>query len=147
MLFSDETKINLFGNDGRRYVRRPKVTRNDSRYQVPTVKYGGGSIMLWGAFSWKGIGPIIKIEGTMNAVMYRNILAENILPYSRRNMPRNWIFQQDNDPKHRSSVLQQFFNKKNIQVLEWPSQSPDLNPHRAFMARTKITNWNEKLRQ
>lgn len=128
VLFSDETKINLFGNDGRRYVRRPKGTRNDSRYQTPTVKHGGGSIMLWGAFSWKGVGPIFKIEGTMNSAMYRDIILKEMLPYARQNMPRGWIFQQDNDPKHRSQLLQQVFSKKNIRVLEWPSQSPDLNP-------------------
>lgn len=128
VLFSDETKINLFGNDGRRYVRRPKGTRNSSRYQIPTVKHGGGSIMLWGAFSWKGVGPLHKIEGNMNADMYRDILSVQMLPYARRNLPRNWIFQQDNDPKHRSKLLQEFFRKKNVRVLEWPSQSPDLNP-------------------
>jgi len=128
VLFSDETKINLFGNDGRRYVRRPKGSRYDSRYQIPTVKHGGGSIMLWGAFSWKGVGPIFKIEGNMDSAMYKNIILEQMLPYARQNMPRGWIFQQDNDPKHRSHLLQQVFSKKKIRVLQWPSQSPDLNP-------------------
>ena len=128
VVFSDETKINLFGNDGRRYVRRPKGTRNVSRYQIPTVKHGGSNIMLWGAFSWKGVGPIFNIKGNMNAAMYRNILSEEMLPYARQNLPRGWIFHQDNDPKHRSPLLQEFFSKKNIRVLKWRSQSPDLNP-------------------
>ena len=64
----------------------------------------------------------------MNAAMYRDILSEEMLPYARRNFPRGWIFQQDNDPKHRSQLLQEFPSKKNIRVLKWPSQSPDLNP-------------------
>ena len=114
VLFSDETKINLFGNDGRRYVRRPKGTGNNSRYQIPTVKHGGGNIILWGAFSWKGVGPIFNIKGNMNAAMYRDILSEEMLPCARRNLPRGWIFQQENDPKHRSQLLQEFFCKKNI---------------------------------
>lgn len=127
VLFSDETKINLFGNDGRRYVRRPESTRYDSRYQIPTVKHGGGNIMLWGAFSWQGVGPIVKIEGTMTAVMYKDILSEHMLFYARQVMPRGWLFQQDNDPKHRAGLLQEFFNEKKLRVLQWPSQSPDLN--------------------
>lgn len=48
VLWSDESKFNLFSSDGIRYVRRPKGQRYNPRYQVPTVKHGGGSIMVWG---------------------------------------------------------------------------------------------------
>lgn len=48
VLWSDESKFNLFSSDGIRYVRRPSGSRNDKKYQVPTVKHGGGSIMVWG---------------------------------------------------------------------------------------------------
>lgn len=41
---------------------------------------------------------------------------------------KNFIFQQDNDPKHTANIVQDFFEKKDIDVLDWPSQSPDLNP-------------------
>lgn len=51
VLFSDESKFNLFSSDGIRYVRRPVGKRNDVRYQVPTVKHGGGSVMVWGKCS------------------------------------------------------------------------------------------------
>lgn len=45
--FSDKSKFNLFGSDDKQHVRRPIGTRNDVRYQIPTVKYGGGSVMVW----------------------------------------------------------------------------------------------------
>ena len=48
VLWSDESKFNLFSSDGVQYVRRPVGQRYDSRYQVPTVKHGGGSVMVWG---------------------------------------------------------------------------------------------------
>ena len=72
--------------------------------------------MLLGCFSAKGTGQLQRIEGRMNGAMYRDILGDNLLPSVRAlKMGRGWVFQHDNDPKH-------------IKVLEWPSQSPDLNP-------------------
>lgn len=43
-------------------------------------------------------------------------------------MPLRFIFQQDNDPKHTSNHVQEWFRQNNIRVLDWPAQSPDLNP-------------------
>ena len=51
-----------------------------------------------------------------------------MLPYAKRNLARNWILQQVNDPKHTSAHVKEFFTSKKIKVLEWPSQSPDLKP-------------------
>lgn len=50
VLWSDWTKINLFGSDGIKFVRRPAGKRFDRKYTIPTVKHGGGSIMVWGMF-------------------------------------------------------------------------------------------------
>uniref|UniRef100_A0AAZ3QYI5 Tc1-like transposase DDE domain-containing protein n=1 Tax=Oncorhynchus tshawytscha TaxID=74940 RepID=A0AAZ3QYI5_ONCTS len=41
---------------------------------------------------------------------------------------RKWVFQMDNDPKHTSKVVAKWLKDKKVKVLEWPSQSPDLNP-------------------
>ncbi len=42
-------------------------------------------------------------------------------------MGRGWVFQHDNDPKHTAKATKEWLKKKHIKVLEWPSQSPDLN--------------------
>lgn len=128
ILWSDETKINLFGSDGKRYVRRPANEQFNPKYTKKTVKYGGGSIMVWGCFSWYGVGPLHRIKGIMDAVYYRKILRTVMLPYADENMPLKWRFQQDNDPKHTSGLVKDWFAHKNIDVLRWVSQSPDLNP-------------------
>jgi len=91
VLWSDESKFNLCNSDGIRYIRRPVNARFDPRYTAGTVKHKGGNIMVWGAFSLSGIGPLHRIAGIMEKVM---------LPHARQNMPRGWVLQQDNDPKH-----------------------------------------------
>lgn len=128
VFFSDESKFQLFGSDGRKYVRRPIGTRFDVRYQIPTMKHGGGNVKVWGAFSDNGVGPLVEINGNMDATMYRNILQEHMLPFARKNMPKGWIFQHDNDPKHSSRLVKNFLETKKVRLLDWPSQSPDLNP-------------------
>lgn len=52
ILWSDESKFNLFSSDGIRYIRRPVGERFNRRYQVPTVKHGGGNVMIWGKMSF-----------------------------------------------------------------------------------------------
>lgn len=126
--FSDETKFNLVGSDGRQYVRRPRGARNNVRYQMPTVKFGGGSVMVWGVFSAYGVGPLVRINERMTGIMYRDILRHNLLQYGREKMAPGWIFQHDNDPKHKSAVVTRWLQSNEVRVLKWPAQSPDLNP-------------------
>lgn len=128
VIWSDESKFNLFSSDGIRYVRRPINARNNVRYQVPTVKHGGGHVMVWGCFSRSGVGPLVNIEGIMDRFKYCEILQTHLLPHAREKMGRNWEFQQDNDPKHTSAHVLDFFKRKRIRKMKWPSQSPDLNP-------------------
>lgn len=128
VLWSDESKFMMFGSDGIKYIRRPVGQRINPKYQLPTVKHGGGNIMVWGCFSRDIIGPLYRIDGVMDQTLYKNIITNVMLPHAKEKMPRGWIFQQDNDPKHTAKTVKNAFTAKKIRVLEWPSQSPDLNP-------------------
>ncbi len=66
---------------------------------LPTVKHGGGSVMVWGCMSAAGTGDLQFIEGTMNANMYCDILKQSMIP-SLRILGSRAVFQHDNDPKH-----------------------------------------------
>ena len=67
ILWSDESKFNSFGSDGKQWARRPIGIRNDPKYQIPTVKHGGGSVTVWGCFSISGVGPLVRIDSRMDA--------------------------------------------------------------------------------
>ena len=84
--------------------------------------------MLWGCFSAAGTGRLVRIEAKMNRALLREILEENLLQ-SAQDLRLGWRlnFQQDNDPKHTAKTTQKWLRVKPLNVLEWPSQSPDLN--------------------
>ncbi len=63
---------------------------------LPTVKHGGGSVMVWSCMSAAGTGELQFIEGTMNANMYCDILKQSMIPSLRR-LGRRAVFQHDND--------------------------------------------------
>ena len=78
--------------------------------------------MLWGCFSVAGTGRLVRIEGKMNRAKYREILDEILL-----SGPQTGVKVQDNDPKHTAKTTQEWLRDKSLNVLEWPSQSLDLN--------------------
>jgi hypothetical protein len=96
---------------------------------IPTVKYGGGSIMVWGCYAASGPGQLAIIDGKIHSQVYQDFLQENVwLSVRQFKVNINWVMQQDTDPKHRSKSTTGWLQQKKIRLLQWPSQSPDLNP-------------------
>ena len=59
---------------------------------------------------------------------YVDILKQNLKTSVRKlKLGRKCVFQMDNDPKHTSKVVAKWLKENKVKVLEWPSQSPDLN--------------------
>lgn len=130
VMFTDETKINLFGSDGRQMVWRKPNTELKRKNLCPTVKHGGGCVMLWGSMAASGTGNFEFIETIMDKMKYLDILTRNLRQSAENlNLPSEFYFQQDNNPKHTSHVVREWllYNVKKKQ-LKTPPQSPDLNP-------------------
>uniref|UniRef100_A0AAZ3QYV9 Transposase Tc1-like domain-containing protein n=1 Tax=Oncorhynchus tshawytscha TaxID=74940 RepID=A0AAZ3QYV9_ONCTS len=78
IIWSHETKIELFGLNAKCHIWRKPC-------RIPTVKHGGGSIMLWGCSPAAGTWRLVRIEGKMNGAKYRESPDENLLqPRQRR---------------------------------------------------------------
>lgn len=130
VIWSDESKFQIFGSDGRQYCWKREGENLDNRLVKPTVKFGGGSVFVWGCFTSKGVGYLCRIDGGLDAELYCKILSEDFmetLNYYGLEV-ENIIFQQDNDPKHTAKRTAKWFEENKINVLSWPAQSPDLNP-------------------
>ena len=130
VVWSDETKINRLGSDGRKWVWKKAGEGLSDRLVEGTVKFGGGSLMMWGCMLWDGVGYACKIDGKMDGDLYVQILDVNLqasIDFYNKTKD-DIIFQQDNDPKHKCKKASKWFQDHEYNVIQWPAQSPDLNP-------------------
>ena len=120
VLWSDEMSIRL-GPQGQTWVQRPI----GAAWILPTWAQAQAS---WGCMSAAGVGECHLFVQNLESFM-KHILNKHLLQSARRFWPSGqWWFQQDNDPKHSSRLVQGWLNQKGIDRLEWPPYSPDLNP-------------------
>jgi transposase len=127
VIWSDESPFVLRFNKKVRVWRRHNE-RYNPECTTATVKHDK-KIMVWGCFAACGAGSLHRVEGIMLQDQYREILEEQLLPSADDLFPDGgWIFQQDNDPKHTAKLTKKWFQDSGVPILDWPSQSPDLNP-------------------
>ena len=120
-MFTDETAFDLFRNKIRRWHK-------DGQRPIRKLPKSRQKVMAWGGISLKGKTPLFCFTDIMDGPYYTNILQPQLLPAVKKLHGRNWRLQQDNDPKHTSRVAKDFIAKNRINLIEWPSNSPDLNP-------------------
>ena len=128
VFFSDECKFNLIGTDGKMYVRRFNNEKISPKCVINTVKFGGGSIMVFGMFSSRGTVPLTRINVKINTAIYKNILQKHVITTIKTSGVINPIFVQDNAPCHKAKSVLKYLKEEKIEVMDWPAQSPDLNP-------------------
>ena len=124
--FSDESKYNVFGSDGQRYVRRRTGERLPVRCVQKTVKFGGGSVMVWGIMSASGCGPLVRLQGTVNAEVYKQLLRQYAIPHFQSASLKPSIAMHDNAPCHTAKKVKSFLLEIRLQVMGWPAQSNTL---------------------
>jgi len=129
VIFSDESKFNLFGSDGLQYCWRKGGQALDPFYTEKQVKHGGGKVMVWGCITASGVGRLCQVDGQMNSAKYISILQEGYLGTLEdlHASQHDFTLQSDNDPKHTSKATQAWLRENHIPTLNWPPSSPDMN--------------------
>lgn len=127
VLWSDESPYVLFFNRKTRVWRR-----HNERYKrfatKATVKHDV-KINVWGCFASHGVGKLYEVQGILDKRQYKEILINQMMPSAERLFDtQDWYFQQDNDPKHTAKTTKTWFRRNRTPLLDWPAQSPDLNP-------------------
>jgi hypothetical protein len=130
-LWSDETSIKKAPNGKNVYYRvHNSVKKEDLPFNCQ-IQGGGFSVIFWGYFSIWGLGPLVALEGIQNQHTYVDLLKDYLVPeinFAKSKFGINFQFMQDNAPCHKTQKVDDFFAENLIEVLEWPPQSPDLNP-------------------
>uniref|UniRef100_A0A3Q3J3I1 Tc1-like transposase DDE domain-containing protein n=1 Tax=Monopterus albus TaxID=43700 RepID=A0A3Q3J3I1_MONAL len=127
VLFSDESHFFVQGQRSQHVRRSPTEklcnAHIDQRVKHPQKK------MFWGCFSYYGIGSLHPVEGMMRSPQYIEILRRKVAPELIKLFPDgSGVFQQDLAPCHTSKQVKNFFEENHINTLDWPGNSPDLNP-------------------
>lgn len=129
VLFSDESKFNIYRSNGRILVWRKPNTELEPKHLQGTAKHGGGGVMVWGCMAASGVGELEFIEGNMDKIKYLDILKNNLKKSAESlGLGNSYYFQQDNDPKHTAYIVRQWLIFNVPHLLKTAPQSPDLNP-------------------
>src|SRR4029434_2105392 len=79
VLWTDESKFEVFGSHRRTFVRRRIGEKMLEECLPPSVKHGGGNVMVWGCFGAGEVGDLYKVKGILNKEGYHSILQRHTL--------------------------------------------------------------------
>jgi hypothetical protein len=109
--------------------REREREKTDPKNVIPTVKHGGGHVMVWGCMVYAGVGELADVEGIMNAKGCVNILRCNLKKSVRKlGVQDSYLFQRDNGPKHTALITREWLLYNARGLLDTPPQSPGINP-------------------
>ena len=97
----------------------PKCTKN--------CQFGNGSVIVYGTIFNQGTIPLVHLNMRVNGTIYRNLLQTHVVPMLQESICENPNFMQDNAPYDKVILVIEYLKEQNVEVMDWPSQSPALN--------------------
>ncbi|GFU76306.1 transposable element Tc1 transposase [Trichonephila clavipes] len=129
VLFTDESRFSLSSDSHRILIWRERGSRNHPSNIIERDRYGGRGVLVWGGIMLGSRTDLhIFDAGSVNGTRYCN---EILLPYVRLfrgAMGLQFLFLDDNAPCHRTVAAEQLLESEDIERMDWPTRSPDLNP-------------------
>ncbi|GFT27442.1 transposable element Tcb2 transposase [Trichonephila clavipes] len=129
VLFTDESRFSLSSDSHRILIWRERGSRNHPSNIIKRDRYGGHGVLVWrGIMLGSRTDLHIFDAGSVNGTRYCN---EILLPYVRLfrgAMGLQFLFMDDNAPCHRTVAAEQLLESEDIERMDWPAQSPHLNP-------------------
>ncbi|GFX10287.1 transposable element Tcb2 transposase [Trichonephila clavipes] len=128
VLFTDESRFSLSSDSHRILIWRERGSRNHPSNIIERDRYGGHGVLVWGGIMLGSRTDLhIFDAGSVNGTRYCN---EILLPYVRlfrAAMGLQFLFMVDNAPCHRTVAAEQLLESEDIERMDWPARSPDLN--------------------
>ncbi|GFX63737.1 transposable element Tc1 transposase [Trichonephila clavipes] len=128
VLFTDESRFSLSSDSHRILIWRERGSRNHPSNIIERDRYGGRGVLVWGGIMLGSRTDLhIFDAGSVNGTRYCN---EILLPYVRLfrgAMGLQFLFMDDNAPCHRTVAAEQLLESEDIERMDWPARSPDLN--------------------
>jgi len=150
VIFTNESSFRLVSSNGRIFIRG----QQNEALQEDAVQHSttwAKTIMVWGAISPAGVGPLVRMEGNVDADEYLNAFRYRLWRWYPGLYNQSMIFQDDNASSHTAGLANEWFEKYGILRLEWPSKSPDCNiiediwNHLKYQLRGKIYDDEDEL--
>jgi hypothetical protein len=130
-IWSDETTVRKAPKDKEITYRVHSTADKESLPFNFQIQMGGFSVMFWGCISVWGCRPLVALEGTQNQPTYCEMLKNYLFDEfkaAKEELGINFQFMQDNAPCHKTHKVDVFLKRNRIPTLNWPPQSPDINP-------------------
>ncbi|GFW35444.1 transposable element Tcb2 transposase [Trichonephila clavipes] len=129
VLFTDESRFSLNSDSHRILIWRERGSRNHPSNIIERDMYGGRGVLVWGGIMLGSRTDLhIFDAGSVNGTRYCN---EILLPYVRLfrgTISLQFLFMDDKAPCHRTVAAKQLLESEDIERMDWPARSPDLNP-------------------
>ncbi|KHJ81081.1 hypothetical protein OESDEN_19235, partial [Oesophagostomum dentatum] len=125
VIFADESTIQLENNSRSCYVTKGEEHRRVKHHAKHPQK-----VNVWGGISWEGATALAIIDGKVHvdSRIFCQIMEDFYLPFASLAYNGKCRLAHDNDAKHKSRYTLSWMEDHGVTCIDWPPESPDLNP-------------------